>query len=394
MLNQQTINIIKSTVPVLEKHGLAITTHFYKLLFENHPELWNVFNHANQKRNIQQQALADSLHAAAVHIDKLEQILPVVKKVAHKHRSIGVKAEHYPIVGHFLLLAMKDVLKDQATDEIIGAWGEAYGVIADIFIQVEADLYKQADWEDYQPLLITKKVEESTDLTSFYLQREDGKALAPFMAGQYVSVKIETDGYTHIRQYSLSSRSNESEYRISIKREQRDSAPDGVVSNAIHENLSEGDKLFVSAPAGTFTYDATGDAPLVLISAGSGITPLLAMLKELQAQNPERIVHFVHATKNSKTHAFKEEVEAIAASNSNVHSLTVYQAPLASDRFDAEGRIGAETLVLLSPSIAEAAVFISGSSSFLSHINTVLSEYGINDDQIHFESYQPQITLA
>src|SRR5690606_5710012 len=125
-----TIAIIKSTVPVLETHGQAVTKRFYQRLFEAHPELLNIFNHANQRQGRQQAALANSVYAAAANIENLSAILPVVRQIGHKHRSLGVKPEHYPIVGENLLAAMKDVLGDAATPEILDAWAEAYGVIA------------------------------------------------------------------------------------------------------------------------------------------------------------------------------------------------------------------------------------------------------------------------
>ncbi|MBW7459450.1 nitric oxide dioxygenase, partial [Paenibacillus sepulcri] len=89
MLSNESIAIIKSTVPVLEVHGTAITTRFYQLLFLNHPELLNIFNHANQKKGKQQAALANAVYAAALHIDHLENILPAVRQISHKHRSLG-----------------------------------------------------------------------------------------------------------------------------------------------------------------------------------------------------------------------------------------------------------------------------------------------------------------
>lgn len=268
MLKQTTVNTIKSTAPLLKKEGLAITTHFYTLLFEYHPELWNIFNHANQKRNIQQKALADSLYAAALHIDQLENILPVVKKIAHKHRSVGVKTEHYPIVGKYLLISIKEVLGEQANKQIMDAWEDAYNMIADVFISVEKELYNQTDWKGFRPLVITKRVIESHDVMSLYLQDENGNVLNQFTPGQYVSVKIETGGYSHIRQYSLSNHPNEKEFRISVKRERGCEGPDGIVSSILWTQLKEGDTLRVSSPAGNFTYDNNFSTPLVLISGG------------------------------------------------------------------------------------------------------------------------------
>ena len=162
MLSQQTIDIVKSTVPVLEEYGTTITKTFYKNMFGAHPELLNIFNQTNQEKGRQQTALANTVIAAAKYIDNLEVIVPVVKRIAHKHRSLAVKAEHYPIVGEHLLGAIKEVLGDAATDDIIQAWGEAYGVIADAFIGIERDMYtvaseQEGGWMDYKDFVVKIK---------------------------------------------------------------------------------------------------------------------------------------------------------------------------------------------------------------------------------------------
>ena len=141
MLDQKTIEIIKSTVPVLKEHGLDITTHFYKIMFANNPEVKGFFNMDKQASGEQPTALAMTVLAAAQNIDNLEALLPAVKKIGKRHVEVGILPEHYPIIGKNLLTAIKDVLGDAATDEIIEAWGKAYGVIAEIFIQVEQEIY-------------------------------------------------------------------------------------------------------------------------------------------------------------------------------------------------------------------------------------------------------------
>lgn len=226
MLDQQTIEIIKSTVPVLQVHGKTITTTFYGMLFENHPELLNIFNHANQREGKQQTALANAVLAAAMNIDQLGNILPVVKQIAEKHRALGVLPEHYPIVGETLLAAIGQVLGDAATPEIIDAWAKAYGVIADAFIGVEAEKYREAaeipgGWSGFRNFVVTKKVKESELITSFYLSPEDGGAIASYLPGQYITVRVQPEGeeYTHVRHYSLSSAPGQSYYRITVKRE-------------------------------------------------------------------------------------------------------------------------------------------------------------------------------
>ena len=134
MLNQKTIDIIKSTVPVLKEHGLEITKTFYKTMFANNPEVKEMFNMDKQESGEQPKA-------AAQNIDNLEAILPAVKKIGSVHVNSYVKPEHYPIVGKNLLLAIKEVLGDAATEEVLNAWAEAYEVIAKVFIDVEKDMY-------------------------------------------------------------------------------------------------------------------------------------------------------------------------------------------------------------------------------------------------------------
>lgn len=145
MLNQKTIDIVKSTVPVLKTHGVEITTTFYKLLFNSNPEVKAMFDMSKQESGAQPKALANVVLAAAQNIDNLSVLLPVVNKVAEKHVALNVKPEHYPVVGANLLEAIKVVLGDAATDEIINAWGEAFNVIAQVFIDVEAELYSKLE---------------------------------------------------------------------------------------------------------------------------------------------------------------------------------------------------------------------------------------------------------
>ena len=143
MLDQKTIDIIKSTVPALKEHGLEITTHFYKTMFENNPEVKPFFNMEKQANGEQPKALAMTVLAAASNIDNLEALLPAVKKIGYRHVEVGIKPEHYPIVGKNLLIAIKDVLKDAATDEVMEAWGKAYEEIAKVFISVEQSIYNE-----------------------------------------------------------------------------------------------------------------------------------------------------------------------------------------------------------------------------------------------------------
>ena len=141
MLTQETIDIIKSTVPALQKHGLDITKVFYKNMFEKNPEVAPMFDMSRQVNDEQPKALAMTVLAAAKNIDSLEKILPAVDKIAIKHCNCGVKPEHYPIVGQHLLNAIQEVLQEGATPAVLKAWQEAYQVIAQVFINKEQEIY-------------------------------------------------------------------------------------------------------------------------------------------------------------------------------------------------------------------------------------------------------------
>ncbi|MBB6444231.1 NO-inducible flavohemoprotein [Bacillus benzoevorans] len=393
MLKQTTIDIIKSTVPVLEQHGKDITTRFYQLLFGSHPELKNVFNQSNQRQGRQQTALANAVYAAAANIDNLGAIIPVVKQIGQKHRALGIKAEHYPIVGENLLKAIKDVLGDAATDEIINAWAEAYGVIADAFIGIEGEMYKDAKeqpggWDDFRNFIVDKKVQESDVITSFYLKPEDGQAIASYLPGQYLTVKVkpEDSEYTHLRHYSLSDAPGKDYYRISVKREEL-----GVVSSYLHDTVQAGDILQVSAPAGDFTLQSD-DKPVVLLSGGVGLTPMLSMLNTIAASQPERAVTFIHGALNSSVHALKEEVARLASENSNVKSFVAYSEPteedIAANGFDKEGFIDLPWLQSILPD-NQAEFYFCGPVPFMKAIYRSLKEWGVPAENIHFEFFGP-----
>ncbi|WP_248930526.1 NO-inducible flavohemoprotein [Paenibacillus hamazuiensis] len=404
MLQEKTIQIIKSTVPVLEIHGTAITQRFYQLLFTNYPELLNIFNHANQKQGRQQTALANAVYAAAVHIDNLAAILPAVKQIGHKHRSLGIKPEHYPIVGQTLLTAIKDVLGDAATDEILQAWADAYGVIANAFIGVEAEMYEQAErqnggWSGFREFVVERKVKESDVITSFYLAPRDGGAIAGFEPGQYVSVKLEIPGeeYTHIRQYSLSDAPGKPYYRISVKREDAVSGrPAGKVSVYLHEKVKEGDVLPLSAPAGDFTLQRGDARPAVLISGGVGLTPMVSMLKTLVEQEPQRPVTFIHAALNGDVHALKDEVRAIAANHPQVKVYFCYEKPTTFDKasgdYDKDGYIDLPWLQTVVPT-ADGPFYFCGPIPFMKAIHRALKMWGVAAADIRYEFFGPAGSL-
>lgn len=405
LLDETTISLIKSTVPVLEVRGEEITSRFYQRMFHNHPELLNLFNHANQQQGRQQSALARAVYAAAAHIDRLEEILPVVRQIGHKHRSVGVLPEHYPIVGKHLLLAIQDVLGDAVSDEVLQAWEKAYQRIADVFIQIEQEMYEQASqqpggWAGFRDFTVVNKVKESDVITSFYLQPSDGGPIATYLPGQYISVKVQIAGepYTHIRHYSLSDRPGKPYYRISVKREDKAAnKPAGIVSNYLHGSVREGDMLALSAPAGAFTLDVESEQPLILISGGVGFTPLLSMLHTVVHQQPTRPVTFIHAAVNGRVHAMRAEVAELARNHPQLRTYVCYSSPTEEDRaaanFDKAGYVDLAWLQSILPG-KDAQFYVCGPIPFMQTVYAALQQWGVDAQQIRYEFFGPASVIA
>ena len=402
MLSNKTIEIVKSTAPILAERGVEITSYFYKTMFEAHPELLNIFNHANQKQGRQQTALANTVYAAATYIDQLEVLLPAVKQIAHKHRSLNVKKEHYPIVGEFLLKAIKDVLGDAATPDIIEAWGEAYQVIAQVFIDVEEEMYNQAKleaWEEFKTFKVVKKEKESSVITSFYLEASDGKSAPNFQAGQYITIRLSIPGEEYLlnRQYSLSDSPGKHTLRISVKRETGDNIDqNGKVSNYLHDSVNVGDEVEITAPAGDFVLDGTGNSPIYLISGGVGITPMLSMLKTVGDKQPDRMVTFIQAAKDGDVQAFEHEVKETVLSMPNAKNFIILQHPTASDReenkFDFEGYVDLQKLEQLVKE-KDASFYVCGPAPFMGSVIENLQRLGVKTENINYEFFGPSIDL-
>ncbi|GAB3798976.1 NO-inducible flavohemoprotein [Virgibacillus kimchii] len=396
VLDQETRDIVKSTVPVLEEHGTAITKSFYRQMFNDHPELKNIFNQTNQRKGDQPKALANTVYAAALHIDNLEAILPVVKQIAEKHRSLNIKPEHYPIVGKYLLMGIKDVLGDAATDDIMNAWEKAYGAIADVFISVEANMYKAVEntpggWVDFRNFRVAKKVVESDVITSFYLEPADGGVFPLYEPGQYITVKAEIEGepHHHLRQYSLSQAPGGEYYRISVKREEGNGEfPEGVVSNFLHDHIYEGSILPISAPGGDFFLDQKDNRPLVLMSGGVGLTPMMSMLETVIKTQPEREVIYIHAARSEKYHAMKERVEEICREHTNVTSYIVYDSPAEGEQCDKTGHIDYDWLQSIIPT-NDAAFYFCGPKGFMRAAYQNLRKLDVADTDIHYEVFGP-----
>lgn len=150
MVSQKTIEIVKATAPILKEKGEEITNRMYQIAFEERPDFRRSFENTWMQHldgGGQVHRLAAAVYAYATHIDHLDELAVVVENIAHRHVATRILPEQYPVIGEKLLQAMKDVLQDAATDEVIAAWAEAYEALANIFIEKEKAIYKKEDKE-------------------------------------------------------------------------------------------------------------------------------------------------------------------------------------------------------------------------------------------------------
>ncbi|HEU4536796.1 MAG TPA: globin domain-containing protein, partial [Polyangiaceae bacterium] len=192
MLSDQTKSLVRATLPALRQHGETITKRFYELLLGGHPELRAFFNASHQASGAQARALAGAVLAYASHLDRLEELSDMMALVVQKHVSLGVRPEHYPLVGQCLLRAFADVLGEAATPEVLAAWGEAYGSLADLLIRAEEAAYRAraeapGGWRGERLFRVARREREGETITSFYLEPVDGGPLLRFTPGQYTT---------------------------------------------------------------------------------------------------------------------------------------------------------------------------------------------------------------
>ncbi len=407
MISEKSLQIVKVTAPAVAAHAEQITRRFYQLMFTGNPEVKAFFNQAHQTAGTQQQALAGAICAYAANIENLSVLGGAVELIAQKHCSLGIQPEHYPIVGKHLLVAVKDVLGDAVTDEVTNAWAEAYQLLAGILIQREKEIYESqaaaaGGWNGYRTFVVTKKQPESEIITSFYLQPKDGGELPPYQAGQYITVRIDHPTTpTSPRNYSLSDHPNQEYFRISVKREPSlvPGAPDGLVSNYLHDAIHEGDTIEVGPPCGEFVLDPNRpvDRPIVFLAGGIGITPLLAMLKSVVRQQSETPVYFIQAARNSSVHALGNEVRHLAERHPNLTTHIRYDNPhpedLQNGTCDSAGFVDADLLQSVI-SNWDADFYFCGPKPFMLQQIRLLTELGVDPSRLHFEFFGPRQELT
>ncbi|PZV12833.1 MAG: oxidoreductase [Pseudanabaena sp.] len=261
---------------------------------------------------------------------------------------------------------------------------------------------KNTEWKDWRKFVVDRKVKESDSITSFYLKPLDGGMIPNFIPGQFLTIQLDIPEQPKsvIRTYSLSDYSESSTYyRLSIKREPAPPetiAPAGIASNFMHDRINEGSIILAKPPAGKFVLDVNSSQPAVLISNGVGITPMISMAKATSLLNPQRHIWFLHGARDGSLHAFRDEVNAIAERNPNLHIAYCYSRPNLTDegKYQHKGYADVDLIKnVVAPEMqslcdsTDAQYFLCGSPSFMDSLRNGLREWNVPDNKVLFESF-------
>lgn len=246
-----------------------------------------------------------------------------------------------------------------------------------------------ASAESVRSLRLVEKTRESADVTSFVFEARDGGPLHTFRAGQHLPIELHVPGVEEPvrRTYSLSGAPSDGRYRISVKRE-----PLGLASRHLHDQVGVGTILDARKPAGDFLLPCS-KCPVVLVSAGVGVTPLASMLHDLAARNSGRPVWFVHGVRDGAHHPLADEIRALAGRNPNIRVHAAYSRPGPQDRpgthYDSAGRVDGALLERLVGDL-DAHFMLCGPTAFMAQVQTDLEERGVCPERIHTETFGPK----
>jgi nitric oxide dioxygenase len=396
LLSSRAQGVVAATAAAVAAHADEITARFYPRMFAERPELLAVFNLANQATGEQPRALAASVVAYAVQLIDPEapSFAHVMRRIAYKHVSLGIRPEQYTIVGHHLLAAVGEVLGDAVTPEVAAAWDEVYWLFATQLVAEEARLYQQAGVDLAQPLRpyrVVRRIEETADVISLVLEPADAEPLPEVQPGQYVSVFVNLpDGSRQPRQYTVSSTAFGNRLQITVRRVRgAEGAPDGRVSSFLHDDVSVGDVLELSAPAGDFVV-TPATSPLLLASAGAGITTVLPIVEHIARSQPQRPVIVAHADRTAQDHALRETVLHVARQLDHFTAYTWYETV---DPQDTKARSGYMDLSQV-PLPDDVQVFTCGPLPFMRHVRSTLMDRGVPAASIRYEVFGPDLWAA
>ncbi|MEU2977082.1 globin domain-containing protein [Streptomyces hirsutus] len=393
MLSEQSAATVRATLPAVGGALGEITERFYAGMFKARPELLrDLFNRGNQAAGTQREALAGSIAAFATHLLAHPDTRPdaMLGRIAHKHASLGITPDQYAIVHEHLFAAIAEVLGEAVTPEVAAAWEEVYWLMANALVAIEKRLYEEQGGPGWREWEVVERVTETADVVSFRLRPADGGPVRDFRPGQYVSVRVALDdGARQIRQYSLSGAPGPDERQFSVKRVREDAGtPEGEVSGHLHALVRAGDVLELSEAYGDLVLDAEPGTPLLLASAGIGVTPMTAMLAHLAGHGHDAPVTVVHGDRSPADHALRVDHEAYAAKlpDAAVHLFYEQDVP-------AGASTGYVDLTGV-PVAAGTRAYLCGPLPFMRRVREQLLGKGVAPADIHYEVFGPDLWLA
>lgn len=385
-------DVVRATLPVIAQHIDDITSLFYKKMFAARPDLLaDLFNRGNQAQGAQQRALAASIATFAAHL--VDPALPhpreLLARIGHKHASLGIVAEQYPVVHEHLFAAIIDVLgAETVTAEIAAAWDRVYWLMADTLIGFERQLYSAAGvapGDVFHETVVTERIDDPSGVVVFVVESADpARPLPDFLPGQYVSVGAALpDGARQLRQYSLVNAPHAGRLAFAVRPVTATAAqPAGEVSTWLATRVAVGDRLEITLPFGDLTVDTTAATPLVLISAGIGITPMIGILEYVAATTPRRQVLVAHADRSADTHPLRAVQRELVDALPNAELEIWYEQPAGDSR---SGTLCVSELELP----PEADIYLCGGAGFLQAVRAQLTAAGVAHARVHFELFTP-----
>lgn len=364
-----------------------------------------MFNTVNQINHRQPRALTSVIlaFASAINYD-ISELIPKLERMCNRHCSLGISPEHYAIVGTYLIAAFAEVLGSAMTPETKIAWEKAYWILAKMLIGREKQLYTAfGPWKGWKPFQITRKESETDDIVSFYLEPQDKQPLPIFLPGQYISVQLPLPqvGYMQARQFSLSDAPHKDYYRITVKKEsggQRPNSSDGCyppgqMTNFLIDQLNPGDSIDVTHPAGEFFLDTNNESsvPLVLISAGVGVAPMISILNVVMDLQPTREVSWIHGARSMIPfyNHIREAKRKMPNMRTNIFKTHLASGDLAGVNFDYDYRVDLakvdrEDLFL---SHRGTEYYLCGPEQFMVEMAEYLKMQGVQLQQVKLELF-------
>ncbi|MDK7199568.1 globin domain-containing protein [Corynebacterium amycolatum] len=381
-LTPEQAEIVTQTLPVVGANIEKITPNFYNRMFAAHPELIaDTFNRGNQKQGAQQKALAASVATFAATLVDPDAPAPeeLLSRIGHKHISVGIKPEQYPIVHKHLFDAIEEILTPEVFQGAVrDAWDAVYLEMQRVLINFEKGLYDDLGVEAgdvFRAAHVVSREERGDDVAVFSVKLDDETPVS-YLPGQYISVRqTMPDGAGQLRQYSLVG-GKEGVLTFAVRRvDASEDLPAGEVSTQLWEKVQPGDAIEISLPAGDLVLDTKSNDPVVLISAGIGATPMIGMLDALVAGDSKRDVVVLHADRAETADALRAERDNAVAALTNARQQVWYEPDL-MNLADAELPEGAQ-------------FYLCGGNGFLQAIRQQLADRGVARDNVHFELFSP-----